>query len=156
MYIEIKNRFSGTIIISGEYDSIKDALEKNSGADLSGADLSGANLSEANLYKANLYKANLYKANLYKANLSRADLYKADLYKANLSGANLDGAIVFICGSLHNLQYNTTIGELRIGCHVYHLEYWLLMFDVIGREEGYSEMQISEYHNYMKMLKNYL
>jgi hypothetical protein len=127
-----------------------------SGADLSGANLSGANLSGANLSGANLYKADLSGANLYKADLSGANLYKANLYKADLSGANLYKAIVFICGSLHNLQYNTTIGELRIGCHVYHLEYWLLMFDVIGREEGYSEMQISEYHNYMKMLKNYL
>jgi hypothetical protein len=171
MYTEIKNRYNDAIIISGEYDSIKDALEKNSGAnlyradlykadlsgaDLSGANLSGANLSGANLSGANLYKADLSGANLYKADLSGANLYKANLYKADLSGANLYKAIVFICGSLHNLQYNTTIGELRIGCHVYHLEYWLLMFDVIGREEGYSEMQISEYHNYMKMLKNYL
>ena len=121
MYTEIKNRYNDAIIISGEYDSIKDALEKNSGANLD-----GANLSEA------------------------------DLYKADLSGADLYRAIVFICGSRHILQYNTTIGELRIGCHVYHLEYWLIMFDTIGRKEGYSEMQISEYHNYMKMLKNYL
>lgn len=116
MYTEIKNRFNDAIIISGEYDSIKDALEKNSGANLSGA----------------------------------------NLYGADLSGADLSGAIVFICGSRHILQYNTTIGELRIGCHVYHLEYWLLMYDTIGNEEGYTERQISEYHNYMKMLKNYL
>lgn len=106
MYTEIKNRFNDAIIISGEYDSIKDALEKNSGA--------------------------------------------------NLSGANLSGAIVFICGSRHILQYNKSIGELRIGCHVYHLEYWLIMFDVIGKKEEYTDEQITEYHNYMKMLKNYL
>jgi len=36
MNIEIKNRFNGNIIIVGEYENIKDALQKNSGADLRG------------------------------------------------------------------------------------------------------------------------
>ena len=121
MYTEIKNRFNGNMIIKGDYDSIKDALQQNSVADLSGADLSGA-----------------------------------DLRGADLSGADLSGVFIFICGSRHNLQYNSEIGELRIGCHVYHLEYWLIMYDTIGREEKYTEEQIKEYHNYMKMLKNYL
>lgn len=35
--IEIENRLDGSIIISGEYASIKDALEKNRSADLSSA-----------------------------------------------------------------------------------------------------------------------
>ena len=48
MLIEIKNRFNGKVILSGEYESLKDCLVKNSGADLSGADLSGADLSGAN------------------------------------------------------------------------------------------------------------
>ena len=166
MYIEIKNRFNDSVILSGEYDSIKDALEKNItmnfyGADLSGANLHWANLHWANLSGANLSRANLDGADLYRASLDGASLDGANLYRANLSGANLDGAdldgsFVFIFGSRHNLQYNKSIGELRIGCHVYHLEYWLLMYDTIGNEEGYTERQISEYHNYMKMLKNYL
>ena len=136
MYIEIKNRFDDSIILSGEYNSLKDALEKNVGANLYGASLNGANLYGANLYGASLDGASLN--------------------GASLIGANLIGAFVFICGSRHNLQYNKSIGELRIGCHAYHLEYWLIMFDVIGREEEYSDKQIAEYHNYMKMLKNYL
>jgi len=44
MNIEIKNRFTGNIIIAGEYGSIRDALEKNRGADLRGANLRGANM----------------------------------------------------------------------------------------------------------------
>ena len=40
--IEIKNRFSNRIIISGEYGDIKDCLEKNGGANLRGANLQGA------------------------------------------------------------------------------------------------------------------
>ena len=202
MHIEIKNRFNGEIILSGEYDSVKDALEKNRGAylvgadlggaylrgadlggaylvgaylvgaylrgaDLGGAYLRGANLRGANLRGANLRGAYLGGADLGGANLrgaylggaglGGADLRGADLVGAYLVGANLGGAIfIFICGSRHNLQYNKSTGELRIGCHVYHLEYWLIMFDVIGREEGYSNEQIAEYHNYMRMLKNYL
>jgi hypothetical protein len=31
MYIEIKNRFNDEIILCGEYESIKDCLEKNKG-----------------------------------------------------------------------------------------------------------------------------
>jgi len=42
MKIEIKNRWNGNIIITGEYESIKDALQKNTGADLRDADLIGA------------------------------------------------------------------------------------------------------------------
>jgi hypothetical protein len=94
---EIKNRFTGAIIVeAGKYESIKEAVEK-SGANLYRADLSGANLYRADLYGANLYGANLSGAKLSGADLSRANLYGADLsganlYRADLSGANLSGA----------------------------------------------------------------
>jgi len=42
MLIEIKNRFNGKVILSGEYESLKDCLVKNSGANLSRAYLFGA------------------------------------------------------------------------------------------------------------------
>lgn len=53
MNIEIKNIFGGEII-SGKYESVKDALEKNRGANLEGAYLKGANLVGADLKGANL------------------------------------------------------------------------------------------------------
>ena len=117
MKIEIKNRFNGEIILCGEYDSIKNCIEKNSEANLSGANLSGA-----------------------------------DLREADLSGADM-GAIIFISGSKHTIQFNKNYGELRIGCIVCHLEYWLIMYDTIGRENCYTDQQIEEYHKYMKALK---
>ena len=50
MKIEIKNGFNGSsIIISGDYDSVKDCLKKNSGSDLSGSNLSFSNLSFSDL-----------------------------------------------------------------------------------------------------------
>ena len=42
MTVEIKNRFTGNNIVSGEYESVKDCIDKNRGADLGGADLEGA------------------------------------------------------------------------------------------------------------------
>ena len=102
MNIEIKNRFSNRIIITGEYADIREAVLKArvSGADLYGADLRMANLSDVDLYGADLRMANLSGANLYgadlrRANLSGANLYGADLYGADLRMANLSGVDLY-------------------------------------------------------------
>ncbi|RPJ55932.1 MAG: pentapeptide repeat-containing protein [Dehalococcoidia bacterium] len=92
MLIEIKNRVDSKVILSGEYESVKDCLVTNKKANLSDADLSGANLSDADLSGADLSGANLSGANLSGATLSGADLCGADLSGAYLSGANLIGA----------------------------------------------------------------
>ena len=158
MKIEIKNRFNDKIIITGEYDNIKDALLKNSEADLSEADLYranlyGANLSGADLYRANLSEADLYRADLSGANLSGADLYGADLSGANLSGADLSRAdgiklpIFNITGTLHPLLYMN--GNIRIGCENHSLTEWVENYKTIGKENGYSEDQICEYGGYI-------
>lgn len=80
MKIEIRNRRNGKTIISGKYESVKDCLEKNRGANMDGANLYGANLRGANLYGADLTSANLSGANLYGANLYGADLDGAKNY----------------------------------------------------------------------------
>ncbi len=96
MLVEIKNRFTGNIIISGKYASIKKCLEENSGANLWGANLTGANLREADLREADLGGANLTGADLGGANLTGADLGGA-----NLRGADLDfSCLHFSCKTL--------------------------------------------------------
>ena len=89
--IEIKNRFTGKAICTGE--GIRDTVFKNlsnlCGADLSYANLRDANLNDADLRYANLRGANLRGANLRDANLRGADLRGANLRDANLRGANL-------------------------------------------------------------------
>ena len=102
--IEIKNRFTGNVLWSGEAESLRDAVEKAvaaradlaganlAGANLAGADLAGAYLDFANLARVNLYGANLDGADLAGANLAGADLADANLADAYLAGANLDGA----------------------------------------------------------------
>jgi len=92
MKIEIKNRWDDKIILCGEYESVKDCLERNRGANLGGANLRGANLVGANLDGANLGGANLGGAYLDGANLGGAYLGGAYLGGAYLGGANLDGA----------------------------------------------------------------
>jgi len=92
MKIEIKNRWDNKVILCGEYENIKDCLEKNRGANLEGANLEGAYLEGANLEDANLKGANLEDANLEGAYLEGADLEDANLEGANLEGANLEGA----------------------------------------------------------------
>jgi len=133
MKLEIKNSFGGNAILSSEYESIKECLEKNRGANLRGANLRGANLRCADL--------------------RGADLRGADLRGADLIDTNLRGAVIIIYGSRHVLQYNKEINELRIGCHVYSLDEWLDSYQQIGLSEDYTEEQTAEYKNYMDMLK---
>ena len=63
--IEIKNRFTGAVILCGEYESIKDCLEKNTGACLGGAYLRDADLRDADLGGADLGDAYLRDAKGY-------------------------------------------------------------------------------------------
>ena len=91
MFIEIKDRFNDNII-TGEYASVKDMLQKNKFANLRGANLEGANLEGANLEGANLEGVNLRSANLKGADLEGADLRGAKFEGANLQGADLQGA----------------------------------------------------------------
>src|SRR3990167_170073 len=96
--IKIVSRWdSSKILLCGEYESIRECLEKNrninlEGANLEGAYLEGAYLEGANLKGANLKGANLKGANLKGANLKGAYLKGAYLEGAYLEGANLKGA----------------------------------------------------------------
>jgi len=83
--IIIKNRWTDEVIICDKYESIKDCLEKNRGANLEGANLGGANLEGANLGGANLEGANL----------EGAYLGGAYLGGANLEGAKYDEPILY-------------------------------------------------------------
>jgi hypothetical protein len=158
MYIEIKNRFTGKIILCGEYESIKDCLEKNNRADLSGANLSGANLSRAQTSGANLSRAQTSGADLSRANLSRAQTSWANLSGADLSGANLLGAdlsgakgiklpIITISGSMHSVYYHN--GKIRIGCEDHTIAKWKKDYKKIGKDNNYTDEQIAEYKRYI-------
>ena len=107
MKIEIKNRFNGKIILCGEYESIKDCLEKNRDANLGGADL-----RDANLRGADLTGADLRDAYLRGAYLRGADFY----------GEKIDKEPMQIIG----LKYFILITkeQIKIGCEVHKAEEW--------------------------------
>jgi uncharacterized protein YjbI with pentapeptide repeats len=163
MKIEIKNRFSGQIIIAGEYESIKDALKKNRNANLRGADLRGANLRGADLRGADLCEADLCGANLRGADLRGANLREANLRGANLRGANLGEAnlrgaknislpIINLYGTSHSFFYMN--GEIQIGCEKHTVEHWIENYKTIGEENHYTGKQIKEYFGYINMVYN--
>jgi hypothetical protein len=86
MKIQIKHRFTGSVIFETDAETIGAAVQAAIVAkiNLRSADLSYANLSYANLSSANLRSANLRSANLRSANLRSADLRSADLSSADL------------------------------------------------------------------------
>ncbi|MFH1115382.1 MAG: pentapeptide repeat-containing protein [Pseudomonadota bacterium] len=101
---EIKNRFTGEDIYSGESPSIAALVEQAvragvdlteaslPGVNLAGAVLSGARLIRADLRKVSLVRADLTGAKLAEATLASADMTGAILYKANFAGADLSDA----------------------------------------------------------------
>ena len=91
--IKIESKWDNDkVLLFGQYESVKDCLKKNHGADLRGAYLSGAYLCGADLRGADLSGAYLCGAYLCDVNLYGADLRGADLRGADLSGADLSGA----------------------------------------------------------------
>lgn len=91
-HIEIRDRWTDRLIVGGEYESIKDCLEKNRHHDLTGADLRRADLRRADLPGVRLYMADLYMADFSDANLTRADLVGVRGYMARFSRAALSRA----------------------------------------------------------------
>jgi uncharacterized protein YjbI with pentapeptide repeats len=144
--IEIKNRFTGSVIFTYEKENatIKEAVAQAvkgganleganlEGADLIGANLRGAYLRGANLEGADLIGANLRGANLEGANLEGANLEGADLIGAYLRGANLEGADLRDAKNKEQAYLpmfckwsNAIIGDkIKIGCKEKTIEEW--------------------------------
>jgi len=124
--MNIKNRYTGEVIYSGDFKDIKslliDAVSK--GANLMGANLWGANLRGANLCGANLRNANLWGANLWGANLRDANLWGANLRGANLWGCAGNGNQIksLFVSDIYPITY--TSEYLQIGCERHLIADW--------------------------------
>ena len=122
MKFEIKHRYSGELLFSIETETMKMAVEA----------------------------AIKQKANLSSADLNYADLRSADLSYANLSSADLR------CADLLIFQYQRhqaiCAGErLTIGCHDKPLAEWACDYEKIGKESGYTDLQIKMYGKFIEM-----
>ena len=137
MKFEIKHRYSGELLFSIETETMKMAVEA---AIKQKADLNYADLNYADLRYANLRSANLRCADLRYADLSSADLNYADLNYADL--------LIF----QYQRHQAICAGErLTIGCHDKPLAEWACDYEEIGREAGYTDLQIQMYGKFIEM-----
>jgi len=136
---------------SADLSSVDLSYADLSSVDLSYADLRFANLRFANLSSADLSSVDLSYADLRFANLSSADLSSVDLSYADLSSVDLSYADLVLFQFLRHQAFFTLDGTLRIGCQVMPITEWVLGFEEIGKQEGYSSTQIKAYGNFIKM-----
>ena len=157
--VEIKDKY-GRALVTVDADTLREANLRGAdlrGADLLEADLLGANLRWANLLGADLREANLRGADLRGADLRGAHLCGADLFGADLREANLRGADLrakrHVC-QIHASRHAIVAidDDVRIGCHRKPLAEWLGTFEVVGRENGYSEAEIVEYGTWLRAI----
>jgi len=116
----------------------------------------GNNLRGANLTGADLKEANLSYVDLTGADLRWADLREADLREANLRGADLRRTRGKRFFSVHGSrqQLLAVDGYIRIGCAYGSLEYWLIAWDIEGREHKYTEAEQKEYRGYIRAYRD--
>ena len=127
---EIKNRWTGAIIHSGETNTIAELAIANK------ANLSGVNLSDAGL--------------------SDADLRGADLRGADLSGAKgIIPVALQIGGSKHWIVVRE-IRKITIGCMHETIEWWEEHYRAVGRKEGYTDAQVEEYAEHIRYCKTWM
>ena len=100
---------------------------------------------KADLRSADLRSADLRSANLSYANLRSANLRYADLSSANLSSANL------LTFQYQQHQAYCTGERLIIGCFDKPLAEWVSDFENIGKDNGYTDMQIEMYGVFISM-----
>jgi len=122
MKIEIKHRLTNKILLCGEYESIKDCLNKNIGVNLRGADLEGADLEGADLRGDDLEGADLEGANLRGADLRRAYLEGADY-----NGEKLTKEPIQLLGLKYFVMIIGT--KIKIGCEEHTQKEWFKFTD---------------------------
>jgi hypothetical protein len=71
-----------------------------------------------------------------------------------VSGGEWPTSPLYIQGSNHSICTPNKQGDVKIGCHTHHIDWWLENFGKVGQREGYSEEQIREYGLHLYHVKN--
>jgi hypothetical protein len=69
---------------------------------------------------------------------------------ARVSGGKWEKSPLYIQGTRHALT-NSKPGFLSIGCHEHEFKYWKTHYKMIGKSEGYTPTQITEYGIYIDL-----
>jgi len=127
MLIPIKNRYDGSIIYSGEHDSLKKAVEfcVENKISLRGANLRHADLSNTDFSYADFSDADLRHADLSNADLRNTDLRNTDLRSTNLSYARYIGNHSTIEYTYTSWWVCTNNYYLSLGCHRFLAIDWI-------------------------------
>ena len=109
------------------------------------ADFSEYDLRSADLRSADLRYADLIFADLRSADLRSADLRYADLFFADLRAADL------LTFQYQQHQAYCTGERLIIGCEDHSLAEWAANYEQIGKDAGYTDLQIAIYGKFIEM-----
>ena len=58
-----------------------------------------------------------------------------------------------IIGSRHLFNEYDNAGNIKIGCHVKHIDWWLENYQKVGEGEHYTKAEIEEYRLYLSLAK---
>ena len=123
---EIKNRWSGETIASGEAETLREfvialirAGHDLSGSNLRGSDLSGSDLRGSNLRDSDLSGSNLRGSDLSGSDLSGSDLRGSNLRDSDLRGSDLRGTKInwtshALCAELLRLAAGKDVPKLKV------------------------------------------
>lgn len=75
---------------------------------------------------------------------------------AEVRRGDWDTSPLYIQGSKHGVCTPNKDGDVKIGCHTHHIDWWLDYYKKVGEKEGYSEKQIEEYGRYLLLIKESL
>ena len=102
--------------------------------------------------KADLRDADLREADFSRADLRGANLRDADLRRADLSGADLSGADGnFVAGYYGKHHATAAGGYICIGCERKTYQEWLDNGVQIGKDNEYTDDEIADYMDWIKL-----